>query len=149
MRRSLRSSFVLAAAATLVVSLAGTASATGTTTLPVDGSCAAVVEPPHLRPGGSRLWATGRFECLEPVAMMEVTVCIEERYGIDGPWWSNGCTKAGSYEVGYSVEATHSIGVPVTFVTLRSTVTGTNANGDKVFMASPPTPWFNCACYIG
>lgn len=147
MRRSLASSFVLVAAAVLTVGLAGTASATAA--LPVDGSCAAVVEPPHLRPGGTRLWSTGRFECLEPATMMEVTVCIEEQNAFTGQWWSYGCTTAGSYELGYSVEATHSIGVPVYATTLRSTVSGKNARGDRVYMASPPTPWFNCACYIG
>ena len=145
MRRTLASFFVLVSTAGLLAGLGGTASAADVA-LP---RCAAVAEPPHLRVGGTRMYSTGTFSCLNAAPGMSVTVCIEERYSVDGPWWSSGCTTVKDTESRSSIEATHSIGVPVSATFLRATVTGVNANGDRASFTTPPVWWFNCACYIG
>jgi hypothetical protein len=143
----LSSLLVLASSALLVIGLGGTASASA---LPVNGSCYAYTEPPHLVVGSSGLYATGTYSCNTPSTGMKVTVCIEEQYALDAPWWSRGCTTVSDlYELRSSVQATHRASVPVYATYLRATVTGTNSRGETVTFATPPVFWFNCACYIG
>ena len=144
-RRALTSLFVLLTTAVLTAGLGGSASAA--TAAP---SCAAFTEPPHLRVGGTRMYSTGQFDCLDEVLGMTVTVCIEEQYSATAAWYSRGCTTVKDlYEWRDSIEATHSISIPVYATFLRATVTGTNARGDRATFTSPPLWWFNCACYLG
>jgi len=145
MRRSLATLLVLASAAMLTVGTAGAASAE-----PVPAPCVAVVEPPHLKLGGTQLYATGSFTCTEAAYGMTVTVCIEEQYALDAEWWTRDCaTEEELGEARTYIEATASTFVPVYATYVRATVTGTNARGDVSTFATPPVFWFNCACYVG
>lgn len=149
MRRSLASSvFVLASAAALVVGLGGTAVAG-----PVSDGCLAVVEPPHLDVGKTnQIVATGSFSCYEAATGMTVEVCIEERYTAtpESEWWLHGCTTVTEPdELRDTIEATHSISMPVYATFLRATVRGVNDAERTASSRSAPVWWFNCACYIG
>ncbi|HEX8004194.1 MAG TPA: hypothetical protein VF519_16015 [Mycobacteriales bacterium] len=148
MRRTLASLLVAVSAAGLLVGLAGTASASA---LPVSGDCVAYGDVPHLNVGGtSRIVTTGTFSCAAAHPGMAITVCIEEMYGVAGPWYSRGCTSDSDLnELRTSLTATHSMSVPVYATYLRTVVRGTNADGSSVNYTSPPVFWFNCACYIG
>jgi hypothetical protein len=147
MRRSLTSLLVLASAAMLTVGMAGTASAAEAVAA---SPCVAVAEPPHLKVGGARRYSTGSVNSTSAAYGLSVTVCIEEQYAVDAPWWSRGCTTVKDlYEARSSIEATASTSVPVYATYLRATVTGVNSRGDRSTFTTPPVFWFNCACYIG
>lgn len=147
MRRSLAALLVVASTAAFTVTLGSGATAS---TAAAISTCVAVGEPPHLRPGaGTRLYATGTFTCATAATGMRVTVCVEEQYSLTAPWWSRGCTTVSDTEPRTTVEATHTMGVPVYATFLRTTVYGTNDKGQTASFRTPPVFWFNCACYIG
>ncbi len=150
MRRSLASLFVLVSTAGLLVGLGGTASAA---TAPVSSNgCVAYSDVPHLDVLGrsSRIVATGTLSCLAEAKGMTIEVCIEEQYALDAPWRSRGCTTVSDpNEYRDTISATHEASVPVYATWLRATVRGWNAAGKSATFTTPPTFWFNCACYIG
>ncbi|HEV2891239.1 MAG TPA: hypothetical protein VGX28_12765 [Frankiaceae bacterium] len=150
MRRTLASFFVLVSTAGLLVGLGGTASAAEA---PVSSNgCVAYSDVPHLDvvKQSSRIVSTGTLSCLAESTGMTIEVCVEEQYAVDAPWWKRGCVKVTDLnEYRDTIEATVSVSVPVYATWLRTTVRGWNAAGKSATFATPPTFWFNCACYIG
>jgi hypothetical protein len=113
------------------------------------GTCAAVAEPPHLVPGEIDIHASATFGCGEAATGMTVTVCIEERDGVTGEWWQQGCATTTQAEAAQTITGKVQIPMMVYSTWLRTTATAANDAGDTGAAKTPPVFWFNCACYIG
>lgn len=135
---------LLALTTALTVPLTGTAYAAG---------CSGFAVPPHLNVERTGIEGSGSMHCESAATNMTVTVCVEELAGgllaVNAEWWSLGCTTTSTVEATTDVQGTVVVQMPVYSTYLRTTVTGTNDNGDTVATKSVPVWWFNCACYVG
>jgi hypothetical protein len=142
MNRSLLALLVTPAlAAAALVGPLGTASYAGT--------CATVAEPPHLVYGEYGIHASATYGCAEPVSGIAVTVCVEERNGVTGEWWSRGCATTAQEEAARTATGTVTVDVMVYSTWLRTTATVVDGAGGTGAAKTPPVFWFNCACYVG
>lgn len=135
----MRRTLALAAAA-LVAPFGGSAHAAG---------CDATALPALYEYPTSHIRGRGSFRCDAAAPGMTVTVCVEEGHSATAEtWYLLGCETVTAAEPATRVAAEVTVGVPISFVWLRTTTTGANATGATATAVSAPVPWFNCACVI-
>lgn len=109
--------------------------------------CVATATPPHPEPTRPGIHASGAFACVVPSYDLLVTVCIEELdSGTLASWSTLGCSSMVLNDGGASVTHEVMVAAPDHSAVLRTSVTGSNGDGDTASATSAPVLWPRCGC---